>query len=495
MYCAEIKKILERGDVIKTSTEKYEGDTRKEKYKVLVISGFFSGKKEDMGRFNKARCKPGLTEDEIIELNKDIANTIQKIQLIQEKFKNQQAAPQQEVIPAELLSQAQGIYNSGKFPEYLETEFNKIWCGDQHILRWVIISFVNGFVQNSDEGLHLHIAGPSGLGKSEGVKAALRLLPEDYTLMGQFSRKGFLYKSGSLSPGTIVLHDDHKFDEEEAGLYRAIIAGWRGKSMYYSVDNGESKGIVVPERITQIITSADGIATTDTEGQNESRFTTIEISRSKETLVSIIDFIKKTDQDLDAPIDKKLLDVIWSLITNRKLRVEIPYLDNISVGDEALTKLREFKKFLCLIRAVALLRGRTVANTEDFDEAQKLWSYILVMIDNEIPGLTKTENVVFKKIQQLTGGGKRVELSALKSALPELAESSIYRAFSGKNGSFTNPTGGLLTKIRGLTITQKYDRDSGESDRIIELQHNPTMLCTFSPYLLSENEVRMKTPT
>ena len=386
----------------------------------------------------------------------------------------------------QVQAEANQIYSSGKFPEYLIETFQKIWCRDSHILKWVVIAFTNGFIRNADEGLHLYVSGPSGLGKSESVKAAMRVLPKPYCLAGQFSRKGFLYKAGSLSPGTVVLHDDHQFDEEEAGLYRAIIAGWRDRSTYYSVDKTASKEIQVPERITQIITSTDGLSSQGSEGQNESRFITIEISRSNENMQEIIDFIKNQSRP-DIKINLDVVSCIWEKITEERRDIEIPYVGQIVVEQSALYRIREFKKFLCLIRSIALMRGRTTASEDDFKEAQELWTYIVVMIDNEIPGLTKTEAVVFDRIREFSKGGKRVELSALKGSL-DMTQTNIYRALRGREGSFQRPCGGLCAKIRGLQIEQKYDRESGESDQIITISPTLTATGMEAPYSLAGGE-------
>lgn len=381
----------------------------------------------------------------------------------------------------ELDKRAREIYESGKFPEFLVGEYDKIWCGDHHILKWVICSFTNGWVENSDEGLHLNISGPSGLGKSEGAKAAIKLLPSDYTVSGQFSRKGFLYAAGSFPPGTIVLYDDHRFNEDEAGMYRAIIAGWREKSKYYTVDKQSSSVKDVPERITQVITNADGLSEEGSDGQNESRFVTIEVQRDAATLTKILSFIKE-EKASQTTIDMDTIISVWGLIVKERRRVEIPFIKNIQVSDNSITKIREFKKFLSLIRAITLLRGRTIATMDDFKEAQEMWSYLLLMIDNEVPGLHKNEAVVFRKLQELSSGGKRVMLSTLKESL-NLPQDKVYKALRGKTGNLQNPSGGLLTKIRGLTVEQLYNKDSGESDRVVTVPGKISIIGE-SPYSL-----------
>ena len=244
----------------------------------------------------------------------------------------------------------------------------------------------------------------------------------------------------------------------------------------------KSKEIIVPERITQISTSVDGLSTEDSSGQNESRYCTIEISRNAETLDKIFDFIKNPVLE-DTQHEREVIMAIWSIITTEKKAIEIPFIEDIIIDDSAKTKIREFKKFLCLIRALALLHGRTTTTIEDFAEAQKMWTYLLVMIDNEVAGLTKTERVVFEKIIELSKGGNRVELSRLKNSL-STSETMVYRSLYGRNGSFHHITGGLLTKVRGLTIEQKYDKDSGESDRIITFNKPNAGLQSDAPYTL-----------
>lgn len=372
---------------------------------------------------------------------------------------------------------------SGKLIEILEQQFRKIWCGDGHILLWIIHAFAAGFVTNNDEGLHLYIAGQSGLGKSESVKHALSLIPSEYVIAGGFSRKGLLYLSEEIPACSIVLMDDHTYDEDEAGIYRAMLAGWREPTKYYTVDK-RSKTVNLKERITQIVTSADGLAEISSDGQNESRFSTIEIRRSEEQMREIISFIR-AEQIIISKEDLDLIQSAWKYIINHPRKIQIPFSNIIKIDDSAIYRIREFKKFLCVIRASALLHGRDHAILEDFNKASKLWTYLLLMLDNETAGLTKNESIVFEKINELSKGGKRVYLSDLKTGLSKMKEPNIYAALRGRNGTFLNATGGLLSKIRGMSIEKIYDKESGEHDQVITL--SPSLQSVgISPYCIME---------
>jgi len=248
------------------------------------------------------------------------------------------------------------------------------------------------------------------------------------------------------------------------------------------VDKNASRTIQIRERITQVITSADGLAEVSSDGQNESRFSTIEIRRSEDQMIEIMSFII-TDHAPVTPEEAALRSAAWRYITDNPHSIEIPFAGDIVIDKSAIFKIREFKKFLCLIRASALLHGRTMATQEDFHKSQKLWTYLLLMMDNETSGLSKNESAVFEKIMELSKGGKRVYLSGLKTALPAMREPNIYRAIRGRTGTFSDATGGLLSKIRGMSIEKVYNKDSGETDQIIAL--NTFIQCIgMSPYSL-----------
>ena len=289
---------------------------------------------------------------------------------VPDKEKPHKVEPVQPVeAPVAETNYGKELVQSGKFLELLEKQFGKIWCGDQHINLWLIHAFANGFVSNSDEGLHFYVAGASGLGKSESVKHSLSLLPKTHIISGSFSRKGLLYLAEQMNPGSIVLMDDHVFDEDEAGIYRAMLAGWREASVYYTVDKG-SKPIHYKERITQVTTSADGLASVSSEGQNESRFSCMEIQRTSEQMKRIFDFIRDDHEPLSKE-EEELRNDAWKYITSKRWEIEIPFIKKIVVSDGSIYKIREFKKFLCVIRASALLHGRTITTEEDFDADSK----------------------------------------------------------------------------------------------------------------------------
>ncbi len=374
------------------------------------------------------------------------------------------------------------VIASGKFLNNLTTSFQKIWCGDTHVMLWVVHAFAAGFVSNNDEGLHLAVLGASGLGKSEGVKAALSLLLKEYVISGGFSRKGLLYLAEKMHACSIVLMDDHTMDEDSAGIYRAILAGWKDPSEYHTVDRN-SKTVKIPERITQIVTSADGLATVSSEGQNESRFCILEISRNRDDMERISDFILNPEKGTISPEEKECIMAGWQHIVNNPKPIDIPFSQDIGIEDSSLSKMRELKKFLCLIRASALLNGRPKATEEDFRNAQHLWSYLVLMLDNETAGLSKNESIVYEKIKDLAKGGKRVYGSALISELSKLKSPNIYRALRGNNGSFENVKGGILSKVRGLRIDFIIDKATGERDFIITMS-GVNQFLGQSPYTL-----------
>lgn len=379
------------------------------------------------------------------------------------------------------------IYHAGLFPEFVANLFQKKWCGDQPLLRWVLVQFANGFLANPDEGIHLFVDGKSGLGKSEGVKVALGLLPLSYTITGSFSRKGIIYLGALLKPGCVLFFDDHVIDPEEAELFRAIISSWLTGHNYFTVDKMQNKTIPIPQRINRIQTSADGLAEISSDGQDESRYVILEILRTEYDMQQIFTFMQKPKQPVTTR-EKTIIENIWNFIISTKTEVQIPYIQQIKANGGAIWKLREYKRFLTLIRSIALLRGRTVATVADFSEALQMWTYTLVMISNDTAGLTGTERVVYEAIKENTEKGKRVLLSNLcdTPVILKINQPNIHRALRGRGGTFDAPTGGLLTKIAGLRVIQTYNPDTKRQDREIALFDSGLSHPFNSPYYLDD---------
>lgn len=395
---------------------------------------------------------------------------------------NKQPLPQPETHEEHLARQeAEKAWKAGEFPCLLKKAYEKIWCGDEELLEWVACAFANGFIKNADEALHMAVLGQSGLGKTEATRQAFKLLHPDYVIDGQFTQKGFMYLAFELKRGTIILCDEGSLSPEQAAIYRNLIASWHKPCPYYSVDKQKSVPHIPQARLTQVFTRAEGISDVDSEGQNESRFANMELSRTDDDIETIWEFIQDETPREVPETELNHIREIWKIIISGEHTVELPFKKDIKIHQSAKKRFRDFKRFCSLIRSIALINGRTTATDEDYKRACELWKHLLLMIDNTIPGLMESEQRVYDTIQKLIkgtpiqtasgivyAGGGVVLLSSLKAALPDMNQSIIYRTIYGRGGNFTTITGGLLTKVRGLSIESICD-SNGRADKEIRL--------------------------
>ena len=420
-------------------------------YAGLLHACGFSGNdiEKKLVRFDKDRME--VPKNDIEEIRNAIKWVQQKPPGIHKRVKIS-SVDIEEQSTAELSEKAKKIWESGKFIEYIKETFRKYWCGDEHIAVWVVIQHVNAHIKNPDVGIHLHITGPSGGGKSDSVKAALKLLPKDKTIIGSFTRRGIIYLMSTLTPGKTILHDDHIADEDEMELNRAILSGWLDGYVYHSVEDGKPKEMYIPNRISRIVTNTETLSHEFSCGQDESRFVQIEIYRNDETARSIVEFIQEPHAEPKEDIDT--CRTILRMIAEQNSKISIPKLDTNQIPD--LKQIRRVKQEMTVRRCIAIMNGRTEATDDDINTANMYMGYTLRMLSPELPGLGRNEKYVYDIIYKYfseSKGTASISIPDLQMRTNgKLTSSRFYDSLRGDGGTFDNPSGGLLKKVPGLHI-------------------------------------------
>ena len=428
-------------------------------YAGLLHACGFNGSdiEKKMVKFDKDRME--VPKNDIEEIRNAIKWVQQKPPGIHKRVKISQCEPE-EASPEDINEKAMEIWKSGKFIDYIKETFRKYWCGDEHIAVWVVIQHVNAHIKNPDVGIHLHITGPSGGGKSDSVKAALKLLPKDKPIIGSFTRRGIIYLMSTLTPGKTILHDDHIADEDEMELNRAILSGWLDGYVYHSVEDGKPKEMYIPNRISRIVTNTESLSHEFSCGQDESRFVQIEIYRNEETARQIVEFIQEPHAE---PVeDIEICRAILRMIAEHNAKIVIPKLDTSMIPD--LKQIRRVKQEMTVRRCVAIMNGRTEATPEDIETANVYLGYTLRMLSPELPGLGRNEKYIYDIIYEYfskSKGTSAISIPDLQMRTNgKLTSSRFYDSLRGDGGTFDNPSGGLLKKVPGLHI--RNVTESGE---------------------------------
>jgi hypothetical protein len=370
--------------------------------------------------------------------NKEKIDYLKKIKKIradekmdrQKQFAKLDRAVEQKTTSTVTTGAAEQILKNGQFLKFCETAFAKVWLGDAHILNAVLLTAANGRVLNAKDGIHLHVTGTTQVGKSDSVKAALQFVHPYDRLIKTFSAKYLFYADSDLHPNTLVFSDDTVFEPETASLYRGMLTSWFSGVTRGTVVNHQKRDLRIPPRISLILTSVESVVLESDDGQDESRFLTLEVRRTPEQMRKIRQFIQQDHPDIKP--DLETIYAAWNLIVPQSVKIhktidlDLPF--------------REFKRYLTLCQAHALLCNRTETTDSDFLAIDQFLTYSKPMLNATTPAFTRKEAAV------------RSCLGERKKAIPDLVSETgcsiqdVYRALHGRDGTFQQPRGGLMQK-------------------------------------------------
>ena len=339
----------------------------------------------------------------------------------------------------ELRDKALEVLKKGDFLKYCKDNFGKVWLGDVHVLEGILYTAANMRVLNAKDGIHLHIMGTTQAGKSDSVKAAMQFVHPSDRLIKTFSMKYLFYAAEELHPNTIVFSDDTVFEPETASLYRNMLTSWFTGVTRGTVVNHAKKDLHIPPRVSLILTSVENVVLETDDGQDESRFLTLEVRRTTDQMKAIRSFIQEDHPDIKPFLE--VVHAVWTAITPRDVKLHKTVDKDIPI--------REFKRYLTLVQAHALLCNRTTTTDEDFDDIDRFLTYSKPMIDSSTPAFTRKEAAVLGCLTD-----KQMTISEIVSGTG-MTIYEVYRALHGIRGSFQNPTGGLMAKEPRLEYVQE----------------------------------------
>jgi len=332
----------------------------------------------------------------------------------------------------DLEIQAATIYKQGKFIEECRKEFSKQWFNDTYVLDFILLMGASIRVSNAFEGIHLHISGDTQSGKSAGAKTALKFLATSATMTKTFTPKAIFYAEGILHEGMVVLCDDTTQGPEVAEVYRNILTSWDTGVERLTVNLGKGVELKVPKRVSLIMTNVDSVARETDDGQDESRYLTIEVRRTTYEMEQIFKFVQTDAREFDVD-QMTMLRMVWD---------NIPAMVNVKLHRvfDFQGTMRESKRFLTMVQAHALLCGREETNESDVEEIVKLMTYAKKMVNSNTAPLTRNEAALIATLTQ------EWEPCGDVAARLKITRDKLYIACRGKRGSFDNPTGGLVVK-------------------------------------------------
>ncbi len=120
-------------------------------------------------------------------------------------------APSREADPA-VVAKAREVLERGDPVRYFLDCFGKDHVGDTVLAHCLVMSIASQTILNT-KGLHVYVTGESGKGKSSGMTAMLKQVPEEFRLAERMSNRA-LYYSDDINPGTVLLLDDNALSDD-----------------------------------------------------------------------------------------------------------------------------------------------------------------------------------------------------------------------------------------------------------------------------------------
>jgi hypothetical protein len=422
---------------------------------------------------NKARCKPQFTNEQLetkiypmiakFKPGKIITPNNDALKKKPAKAAEQPESPP-EVTDPKIKAIAERVYRNGNFIKYCKTFFGKVWYGDEFVLEAILLTASGFYVINADFGMHLFTTGAPQIGKSDACKTALRFIRPYNKIITKFSPM-WIYRAanaGILHSKQILFSDDTQFDPELASIWRNILTSWsEGCTRGVVGKNGNIENYAIPARISLILTAVDEIVENSDDAQDESRFLTLELRTDEQrerhikkmTLLGTIDISERL----------KVVLAVWDLIQDTYVKIPtniVPINTDAIAKDSFIDDMttREFKRYITLLKAHALLCNRDTVDNTDVKAVKLMLTRTRSMIAADIAGMTMREKAVRNAIERLNRPCTIAEIkNELNNVFPDHA---IRRALRGKTGTLESPTGGLLKKDK--TLSMKNDLDTRE---------------------------------
>jgi hypothetical protein len=345
-------------------------------------------------------------------------------------------------------------YQWGWFIDHCKKLFAKIWVGDAHILEAVLYIFATYKLENPDEPIHLHVTGPTQIGKSDSVKSALKFISEAYRLTRTFSKQWIFHgtKDGTLHQDMIIFSDDTTWEKEMAANMRNVLTSWDTGVERESMDGTKTEHLSVPKHINLVLTTVDQIVEVSEDGQDESRFLTLPITTDAVKERTIRDFMQAEKPSID--LELWMVHTFMEQMPRRKVTLHRSFTDT---GPETR---REFKRYLTLLKCHALLCNRETTNEEDVVAINTFLTYTRPMVNSTTPGLDDKHRAVLDCLPTITG--KPPDKYGLLSILDimretKLTDGKVRRVLHGKGGTIENPVGGLLMSHAVRKMFDKED--------------------------------------
>ena len=254
----------------------------------------------------------------------------------------------------EVRAAANEVLETGDPVRYFLDCFRDDHVGDTTLAHCLVMSIASQVVRNT-KGLHVYVTGESGKGKSSGMTAMLRQVPEEFRLAERMSNKA-LYYSNDINPGTVLLLDDIALSEELQEVLKEATSRFTEPVRMRTVDTDRKvRHCSIPERCSWWLANVSALY--DDQVLNRMLICWVDDSEAQDREVFARRMKAVAEGDDDSGADRFNLAVCrecWRLLrADGLVTVRIPFAGRIRMA--SVKNRRNPEVLVDLVRAHALV--------------------------------------------------------------------------------------------------------------------------------------------
>ncbi|AFV23309.1 hypothetical protein Mpsy_1100 [Methanolobus psychrophilus R15] len=416
-----------------------------------MISDFI----DNFAKYKVSPMEKEALEKKLMEKVYNYEETKQEAQL-KEEFKGFDRAT--------IKDKALKIAQYGDPYRFILNTYNKVIIGEFITGSFVLLQFCCCAGLNT-KGLHQAMSGPSGEGKSYGIKYMLFIMPSELYSMEKFSDKSLFYKK--FPDGFLIYIDEVNLSQNATDIIKEATTNFQHPCKYTTVDmgiKGEDKSLTLTtaKRLAFILSSV----LLDGGEQLRSRFFSNEVKPSEDRDRTIddswIDMQENCRSEDDITEDVLICREIMRDIRKSTYRVKF----SKEVGDMFRArpdkKNKRLREMLAdMVKSFAILRhhqrhrdskGNLIATIEDYNDAMEILSPRESLIATK-----RTDNE--EKVLQVVMKRGYVNLNDIISELG-MTDNQVNKAINGKGRESDS---GLRSKVPGFLSEKVQETSEGKT--------------------------------
>lgn len=435
-------------------------------------------KKAQRSRLNNSRYKSKgakIREELINELNAEIDSPTEPEDNDEDGISEEMQSSAKE--------KAMDIMKTGNPIKYICGTIQKSHIGDEVMEEAMCVSVAGQSCRNTN-GIQIGTNGEPGSGKSHAIIMHLHLIRARHKIESTLSAKALLYDK-SMKPGMIVFSDDTTPDEALEETIKRSTTNYQRKTEHCSVKDMNQVVGTIPERINWYLTSVDSESSTQLLSR-QFKCNTSDSKKQKDAVTEkqINDAVTGEYGLTDVTEDVLTCRYIYDEIKTHLFKVVIPYAKRIEIFDNR--DARNTNMFFDMIKGYAIMNfmqremdkhGNLIANEEDFHNADRLYSY---QLEASISKFTGRESAILRYISRHADCTVKDIVTGTK-----IPDKTVRNLLQGRQHSIS---GGLLEKVRELTMTTATHTERINEEKSVSVSANHYTLTDFSDWNLFGNK-------